>query len=326
MVRDRFILVRLVRQLDRAPEPDAPSPTRGRPRTYSDRLIAKAVVIMLCRHLNTAHALLEFLDQDDDLVRRLRPLLREHGRFPSRRTWERRLRALPDEWPRRIGVLGCYLAAVLKPWGRRKHAVAMDSTALRTSGGQWHKKHRDAGVVPHTSIDCEAGWSKSGWHGWWYGWKLHLAVTAGTLWIPVAAELTAANTSDNVVAPKLLEHRPASSHYYLGDSQYRDPALTAACEAAGCELITPQAGAYPHADAKVEYRRALHKQRSRSIEPFNAVFKAVFGWNAQVPVRGLRPTQLLVLGAVYLYQIVLLYQHEHNLPLGKGIKPLLRAA
>jgi len=45
-----------------------------------------------------------------------------------------------------------------------------------------------------------------------------------------------------------------------------------------------------------------------------------------MPVQGLRRSQLLVLGAVVIYQLVLLYQHERNLPLGKGIKPLLRAA
>lgn len=28
------------------------------------------------------------------------------------------------------------------------------------------KKDRDKGVVPHTSIDAEAHWTKSGWHGW----------------------------------------------------------------------------------------------------------------------------------------------------------------
>jgi hypothetical protein len=32
------------------------------------------------------------------------------------------------------------------------------------------------------------------------------------------------------------------------------------------------------------------------------------------------------LGAVLIYRLVLLYQHECNLFLGKGIKPLLRAA
>jgi hypothetical protein len=35
---------------------------------------------------------------------------------------------------------------------------------------------------------------------------------------------------------------------------------------------------------------------------------------------------LLALGAVVIYQLVLLYQYDHNLPRGKGIKPLLRAA
>jgi hypothetical protein len=33
-----------------------------------------------------------------------------------------------------------------------------------------------------------------------------------------------------------------------------------------------------------------------------------------------------VLGAILLYQLVLLYQFEHNLPLGRHIKPLLKAA
>ena len=64
--------------------------------------------------------------------------------------------------------------------------------------------------MPHTSIDTEAGWSKSGWHGWWYGWKLHLAVSIGAVWIPLAAELTPANTADNDVAPRLLGPLPAA--------------------------------------------------------------------------------------------------------------------
>jgi hypothetical protein len=326
MVRDRFVLVRLIKQVDRAPEPEPRRRGRGRPHTYSNRLIAKAVVVMLCRRIYSAHLLMAYLEQDDEVARRVRALLVEHGRLPTRRTFERRLRALPAEWPRMIGTLGCYLVAVLRPWGRHKRAIAFDSTALRTSGGQWHKKHREAGVVPHTAIDIEAGWSKSGWHGWWYGWKLHLAVTTGRLRIPVAAELTVANTSDNLVAPALLAHLPDETRWVLGDTQYRDPELTQACEAVGCQLVTPQPGPYPHTDPNVELRRELHKQRSRSIEPFNGIFKALFGWNSQVPVRGLWPTQLLVLGAVFLYQLVLLYQHEHDLPVGKGIKPLIRAA
>ena len=85
-------------------------------------------------------------------------------------------------------------------------------------------------------------------------------------------------------------------------------------------------GAYPHHDAGVEVRRIFHKLRSQAIEPFNGLFKNVFAWRTQMPVKGLRRSQLLALGAMVIYQLVLLYQHEHHLPLGKGIKPLLRAA
>jgi hypothetical protein len=33
---------------------------------------------------------------------------------------------------------------------------------LAARGGVWHKKDREAGVVPHSSIDTEAAWTKSG--------------------------------------------------------------------------------------------------------------------------------------------------------------------
>ena len=51
-----------------------------------------------------------------------------------------------------------------------------------------------------------------------------------------------------------------------------------------------------------------------------------FEWGGQVPVKGLKRAQLIVLGAVLLYQLVLLYQFEHSKSLAQGIKPLLRAA
>ena len=85
-------------------------------------------------------------------------------------------------------------------------------------------------------------------------------------------------------------------------------------------------GAYPHHDEGVDVRRLFHKLRSQAIEPFNGLFKNVFEWRTQMPVKGLQRSQLLALGAIVIYQLALLYQHEHNLPLGKGIKPLLRAA
>jgi Transposase DDE domain len=327
MLRQKSVLVTLVQLIDALPWPPEPTKRpRGRPKTYSDRLMVKALVIMIIRRLYTAYALLAFLEQDDPLPQQLRPLLYEHGRLPSRRTWERRLATLPQTLPGLIGCCGRHLVALLRPWARHGRAVAFDSTPLETGGGVWHKQHREQGVVPHSSIDTEAGWSKSGWHGWWYGWKLHLAVTVGAVWIPLAAELTVANRGDNEVAPLLLEPLPWEVRYVLGDTSYNDPKLRRQCHRRGCELVATRRGPYPHRDGGVEVRKVFHKLRSQAIEPFNGLFKNVFEWRVKMPVKGLQRSQLLALGAVVIYQLVLLYQHDHHLPLGKGVKPLLRVA
>jgi hypothetical protein len=327
MINGDSILVSLVRLVDSLPfPPPLARRKRGRPQTYSDQLIVKAVVVMSMRRLYTAWALLAFLHQDDPVVAQLRPLLTEPGRFPTRRTWERRLAALPATLPGLIGCLGRQLVSVLNPWAQQGHGAACDSTAVRAHGGVWHKKDREAGVVPHTSIDTEAPWSKSGWHGWWYGWKLHLAVSIGSLWIPLAAEFTVAKVADSEVAPLLLTQLPAAVRYVLGDQHYNTPELRVECGRHHRELVATRRGAYPHTDGGVEVRRVFHHLRSQAIEPFNGLFKNLFEWGGQMPVKGLRRCQLLALGAVLLYQLVLLYQHHRHQPLGVGIKALLRAA
>ena len=327
MLRHKSLLVSLVLLVDRLPWPPEPAKRpRGRPPTYSDRLIMKALVIMIIRRLYTAYALLTFLNQADPLPRQLRALLSEQRRFPSRRTWERRLAALPPSLPGLIGGFGRHLVTLLQPWARHGRAVAVDSTALETGGGVWHKKHREQGVIPHSAIDTEAGWSKSGWHGWWYGWKLHLAVTVGSVWIPLAAELTVANQGDNKVAPLLVEQLPGEVRYVLGDTHDNDPDLRRRCHQRGCELVATRRGRYPRRDGGMEVRKIFHQLRSQAIEPFNGLFKNVFEWRVKMPVKGLLPSQRLALGAVVVYQLALLYQHQQGLPLGQGIKPLLRAA
>jgi Transposase DDE domain len=327
MVRENSLLVRLVMLLDKVPTPPPPKKRpRGKPPKYSDKLILKALLIMIMRHLYTASALLAFLAQDDATVQALRLLLCEDGDFPTRRTWERRLALLPPRLPGLIGWFGRHLVTLLLPWQTHGRAASLDSTLLRTAGGLWHKKDRENGVIPHRSIDIEAGWSKSGYHGWWYGWKLHLAVAVGGVWIPLAAELTIANVGDNLLAPKLLAELPAEVRYVLGDTHYNDPDVRQACHQRGSELVATRYGAHPHRDGGVEVRRVFHKLRSQSIEPFNGLFKDFFGWQKNLPVKGLCKSQLFALGAIFLYQLILFYQFKEGLPVGKGIKALLKAA
>ncbi len=325
MVPQSSLLILLVDLIDAIPSPPVER-GRGRPPTYPDRLFLKALVIMLVRDVPTVDGLLAILEQPTVEMRALRERLTRDGRFPSRRTWERRLNALPASLPARIACLGTYLVGQLRPWADGGHAAAIDSTVLRARGGVWHKKDREAGVVPHTAIDTEAHWTKSGWHGWVYGWKLHLVVTVAAVWIPLAAELTPANAADNETAPRLLAVLPHAVRFVLGDTNYQDPALHEHCAAAGRFLVATRRGPYPHRDDGVEVRRLFHQLRHRAIENFNGQFKGIFDAHGPVPTRGLIRTQRFALGAVFLYQVTLLYRFTHQQDLRVGLKAFLKAA
>jgi hypothetical protein len=329
MVPRSSLLLALVDLIDAIPSPPVEPRGRapgGRPPVYSDRLFLKALVIMLVRNVSTVGGLIAILEQPTWEMQALRARVTEHGRFPSRRTWERRLATLPGTLPARIGCLGRHLVGRLAPWADCGRAVALDSTVLHARGGVWHKKHREAGVVPHTSIDVEAGWTKSGWHGWVYGWKLHLATTVAAVWIPLAAELTPANTADNEPAPRLLAELPTEVRVVLGDTHYNDPAVRDRCAADDRLLVATRRGPYPHTDDGVEVRRVFHKLRSLAIENFNGQFKGIFDAHGSVPTRGLVRTRRFALGAIFLYQVALLYRFEHHQDLRVGLKAFLKAA
>ena len=326
MITHDSVLVQLIRFVERIPSPPPPRRRRGRPIVYSEKLFLKALVIMIVRRLHRVGELLAVLDEPTSEMKMVRELLREEGRFPCRRTFQRRLKALPGTLPEQICCLGGHLVGLLRPWEGTGRAVALDSTLLRAKGGVWHKKDREAGKVPHTSIDTEAAWSKSGWHGWVYGWKLHLAITVAGMWIPLSARLTPADVADNQIAPALIEELPEEARFVLGDTHYDAENVGDKCERTERFLVTSKRGAYPHTDAGVEVRRIFHKLRSLANENFNEHFKSIFEVHEQVPTKGRANTARFALGAVFVYQLALLYRHEQKSEVNHGLKPFLRAA
>jgi hypothetical protein len=150
MILQEPLLVILVKLVDCIPTlPPPPKQGRGRPKTYPDHLIVKALVVMIIRRLYSAYALLAFLDQNTPLTRALRQLLTlPDGSFPSRRTWERRLQAVPDSLPGLIGVLGRHLVMLIQPWAQSGRAAAVDSTPLRANGGSGTKSTETKGLFP----------------------------------------------------------------------------------------------------------------------------------------------------------------------------------
>ena len=327
MILQDALLVMLVKLVDRMPMLPQPSNRgRGHPIVYTDRLFLKALVIMIVRHLHKVNELLSVLAQPTTEMAVLRALLHEQGSFPSRRTWERQMFAIPQTLPLQIGCLGRHLVELIQPWITSGRAVAIDSTILRARGGVWHQKHREKGELPHSSIDPEAHWTKSGWHGWVYGWKLHVVSVVAVVWFSLAAVLTPANIADSEPAPDLLREVPAEVRFVLGDRHYNTPELHEICQRDDRLLVVTKYGRYPHTDDGVEVRRLFHKLRSIAMENFNEHFKGIFDGHGQVPTKGLLATQRFALGAIFVYQLALLYRFEHDQELCVGLKAFLKAA
>jgi hypothetical protein len=332
MVPQDTLLVFLVCMIDRIPTPPAPDPIRrGHPKVYPDRLFLKALVLMIIRHVHTPSGLLAILAQPTAEMQTLRDhLTLAEGRFPCRRTWERRLAAIPSLLPAQIACLGRFLIMEFAVWTQAARAAAIDSTVLRASGGVWHKKDREAGIVPHSSIDTEAHWTNSGYHGWVYGWKLHAVIAvAEAVWLLLAAEVTSANTADNEQAPALIVELPHEVHFLLGDQHYFDQTLQLLCQQRDCTLVASHTGKnnpYPHHDEGVEVRKILHKTRSITIENFNEHFKAIFDVHSSVPTKGRVATRRFILGAILVYQLAVYYNFLQQTDLRVGLKALLKSA
>jgi hypothetical protein len=79
-------LIVILRLVERVPVSDPTPRGRGRPLVYSDRLVLKALVIMIVRHLHHVHELLAVVAEPTGEMEQVRSLLTEGGRFPCRRT------------------------------------------------------------------------------------------------------------------------------------------------------------------------------------------------------------------------------------------------
>ncbi len=281
MVPQERVRVMLVRLVDRLPlPPSAPSPTRprGRPRVYVDRLFLKVLVIMLVRRLTTAYELLSVLAEPTAELQTLRLLLVEQDRVPCRRTFERRLAALPATLPAPIGGLGRYLVAVWWPCGSRGWPPpAPPRSTARCCGraaasGPRRSARRGSGRLPRLiprpgPIDPAARWTTSGWHGWVYGWKRHRVCAVRAIWIPLAAGLTPAAAANHTPAPALIRERPLELHFLLGDQHYRDAEGEDLCALRGGVLVTPMGGPYHKLVQPYDHdgmipcgiRRAIHR-------------------------------------------------------------------
>jgi hypothetical protein len=78
--------------------------------------------------------------------------------------------------------------------------LSTDSTLLKAKGPVWHKSSSMVEVVQRSGIDKDAMWRFSHTKRWIFGYKLHIiSSTIGSIIVPLAADFTTANISDNQI-------------------------------------------------------------------------------------------------------------------------------
>lgn len=188
------------------------------------------------------------------------------------------------------------------------------------------KKDREAGIIPNTTIDTDANWTRSGWHGWVYGYKLHLISTIASVWIPLAAKLRPANDADCTIMEALIPTLRVRPSFFCGDSAYNTDPVRLACEKHGATLVASSRGKQPRTDEGVEVRKIIHALCHHAIENLNGLFKNIFDLRRPIPTKGHSGSTRYILGCLFTYQIGLLYRYLEGDLHQVNIKALLRSA
>ena len=172
--------------------------------------------------------------------------------------------------------------------------VSVDSSLLKAKGHVWLRLNTK-NEVPRSGIDTDAKRGYGRTKGWIFGYKMHLACSTGSLIVPLSADFTTANITDNMMYESMTSSLPTGMvRYVVGDEGYDDHKLCDFSRYRGYLLVFPLER-YRHTTDnnrlallqfyQSEFGQHVYSQRSISVEPLIEQIKDVFDIDP-LPVRG----------------------------------------
>ena len=292
--------------------------TGGRPKTYADASLIVFYTIMTLKGITAMRTQQTYLFHH--------PLLLERCRLPgcpSHVTLGRRYKALTPT----LEAFTEYIAAssFAREAGFLQEVVYEDKSLFKAAGPVWHQKDRLEGHLPKTlrGVDTTATWSKSGYHGWVYGYGLHL--TGIRNGFPVMFDVQPANVNARKVLDtkkdRLLEK---GVRCIVADNGYVDKARQATFAQADVLLLTPKttlAEANPLLGADPLYTATQvatwQGARKVAIEPvFDLLSKllSITGAHKPLPLRGLAYVSTFLGIGILVLQLSMLINARCGLP------------
>jgi hypothetical protein len=201
-----------------------------------------------------------------------------------------------------------------------------DKSLFKTQGPVWHQKQRLAGIIPKglRHLDTDASWSKSAYHGWVYGYGLHLVTNA--FGFPLLAKVETASVNESKITDRQESALLAiGAKSYVGDDAYTNLHRVRRYAKAGTVFLAPglRLGDGPKQSSykrfiKNEENAQLLAKRKTMIEPvFDLISQIAFtrGNQKQLAVQFLKKVRPFLLFSVWLLQIGMVVNSIYGMPL-----------
>lgn len=207
------------------------------------------------------------------------------------------------------------------------HNLYEDKSLFKTKGPVWHQRDRQAGRIPEKlrNLDTDATWSKSGYHGWVYGYSMHLTDNGAGLPKLVQIETAAYSEAQAMQDKEVLILQVLQPDTLCGDNGYTAARRIRQWAAQGVALLTPAfkwvngryAQAY-HAFIQLPANARLLQARRTAIEPVFDLIAKLIGADdnhKQLPVQGLPNVRTCLALATFSLQIAMIVNSIWALPL-----------
>lgn len=292
---------------------------RGHPFEYTDQVLIVFFTMMSIRRITAFKAQQRWLMQH---LHEALPLGFEQ--IPHRITLARRYQTLTPTLQAFIAFVGRWAETLGLEFDSR--VLIEDASLFKACGPVWHQSDRLAGRIPDKlrNLDQEASWRKSAYHGWVYGYSLHL--TCNRSGFPKLAQVETASVAESQVLEQKKEALFAlDPQAVTGDNAYFKAMRVRTWAAEGVLLLTPAAkwqkgryaAAYHRFIAKTPFAAWL-KCRKTAIEPIFDLLAKVLGTthnHKQLPLLCLAKVQPFLSLAVFAVQIAMIVNNAFGLPL-----------
>lgn len=284
---------------------------RGHPFEYKDKSLLIFFTLMQFLHITKFKAQHRWLSHHIEHHKAL-----EFKTIPVRTTLSRRYKTLYGTLQDLIAFVGTWVEELES--GFSSLELYEDKSLFKAKGPVWHQSDRKANRIPKRlrNLDQEASWSKSAYHGWVYGYGLHL--TCSQIGFPKLVQVETSSVREGKVLGEKEAHILAQLH---PNSLTADDAYTKAMRIRkwaknGVALIAPalrwKNGRYAktyHQFIQLEENQDLLLRRRTAIEPvFDLIAKLIEATDnhKQIAIQGLQNVRTHLALAVFTLQLAMI--------------------